>query len=467
MTLTARATGALLLTALLAMVASAAVVVPSGLTLNPADAAAALAAVHDKPGLHVLELALDVLGWLALTTAGLLSAADSPGTVPGRVAAGLLAAAGLAGLLHDAGNLSVTRLAADPHDPTAVAGAGALLLTATWMVNQAGLFWVAATVAMLRAGAGPRRAGAAAAICGLAAVVLPWTTGPAGPSPALEQAGYALHLPVMLWWGAVAWRRLRAGWNYDFAVAGNLGELRDDWTRLGAEDPLWAVYVAPGTRGGGWDVDAFFALGDDEVRRALAGLDRLGLSPGRKVALDFGCGVGRLSAALARHFAEVVAVDIAPTMLAEAKRLDRSDGRCRFVLNESDDLAFLPDGSVDLVYSSLVLQHLHPDLTTRYLREFARVLADDGVAIFQVASRPTVSLKGLAFRFAPWPLIRWAQRRLLGYPAPMRMSALSRSAVEAALGPTGARIVDRVRDDSYGGHWHYDRYYVAVDRRTP
>jgi SAM-dependent methyltransferase len=246
----------------------------------------------------------------------------------------------------------------------------------------------------------------------------------------------------------------------------NIGELRDDWTRLGAEDPLWAVYVAPGTRGGRWNVDDFFALGSQEVIRALGELDRLGLSPGRNVAVDFGCGVGRLSAALAQHFAEVIAIDISPTMLEEAQRLDRSEGRCRFVLNESDNLAFLQDGSVDLVYSSLVLQHMQAQLAARYLGEFARILADDGVAIFQVASRPTMSFKGLAFRFAPWPLVRWAQRHLLGYPAPMRMSGLSRSAIESALDPTNARIVALVSDNSYGGHWHYDRYYVSLERRT-
>lgn len=241
----------------------------------------------------------------------------------------------------------------------------------------------------------------------------------------------------------------------------SLGELRDDWTRLGAEDPLWAVYVAPGVRGGRWDLDEFFALGAAEVGRALGELGRLGLAPGRGAALDFGCGVGRLSAALAGHFTEVTGVDIAPTMLAEARRLDRSGGRCRFVLNESDDLAFVPDGSVDLVYSSLVLQHMPPRLAERYLREFVRVLADDGVAVFQVAARPRMSFKGLVFRFAPWPVIRWAQRRLLGYPAPMRMTGLRRSAVEKALAPTGARVVGVVTDESYGGHWHYERYYVA------
>ncbi|GAA0943906.1 hypothetical protein [Virgisporangium aurantiacum] len=200
-TTAARPTGALLLTALIAMIASAAIVVPSGLTLNPAEPAATLAAVHDKPGLHLLELALDVVGWLALTTAGLLLAARP---ASGGVAAGLLAAAGLAGLLHDAGNLAVTQLAADPANAPMAA---AVLLTAKWTVNLAGLLWVAATLAMSRTVM--RRAGAIAVVSGLAAVVLPWTTGTAGPSPALEQAGYLLHLPVMLWWAALGTSSLR------------------------------------------------------------------------------------------------------------------------------------------------------------------------------------------------------------------------------------------------------------------
>jgi SAM-dependent methyltransferase len=245
----------------------------------------------------------------------------------------------------------------------------------------------------------------------------------------------------------------------------DLRELREDWTRLGAEDPLWAVYVAPRTRGGRWDLDEFFALGRREVTGALAGLERFGLHPRRRRALDFGCGVGRLSAALAEHVDEVIGVDIAPTMLAEAQRLDRSGGRCRFVLNTAADLAFVEDHSIDIVYSSLVLQHLPPSLARGYVREFSRILADDGVAIFQVATRPTTSVKGLVFRFAPWPLLRFAQQRLLGYPAPMRMTGLERAEVEKALAGTGTHIAGQVDDDSYGGHWRYTRYYVAQQKR--
>ncbi|MEV7228134.1 hypothetical protein AB0M79_14085 [Polymorphospora sp. NPDC051019] len=208
-----RLTGLLLLTSLTTMVAAAVIVVPSGLTLNPADPAATLAAVNARPGLHLLELGLDVIGWLALTGAGLLMAARARVTGPhlALLPAGLLAAAGLAGLLHDAGNLALTQLAADPADPAAITVARAVMLVAKWMVNLAGLLWVAALASatfFTTLPAGLRRAGVVAALSGLAAVALPWTTGTAGPSPMLEQVGYVLHLPVMIWYGVLGWREL-------------------------------------------------------------------------------------------------------------------------------------------------------------------------------------------------------------------------------------------------------------------
>jgi len=126
----------------------------------------------------------------SLTAAGLTMAARTP--LPG----GLLACAGLAGLLHDAGNLAVTHLT----DP---AVAGAVLLTAKWTVNLAGLLWVAATVALP---ARPRGAGLLAALSGLAGVVLPWLSG---PSMAQEQLGYVLHLPVLLWFAVLGRRALQ------------------------------------------------------------------------------------------------------------------------------------------------------------------------------------------------------------------------------------------------------------------
>ncbi|WP_433532931.1 hypothetical protein ACQPYA_13535 [Micromonospora sp. CA-263727] len=207
----ARLTGALLLSSLFAMLAGVALVLPSGLTLNPADPAAVLTVVNARVASHLIGLGLDVVGWLALLAAGLVMTTRPTGHRPQLVslAGGLLACAGLAGLLHDAGNLALTQLAADPTDPAAAMVAWAVLLTAKWTVNLAGLLWAAATVTTALGAPLPpalRRAGVIAAASGLAAVLLPWTTGIDGPSAGLEQLGYGLHLPVMIWYGALGWR---------------------------------------------------------------------------------------------------------------------------------------------------------------------------------------------------------------------------------------------------------------------
>lgn len=238
-----------------------------------------------------------------------------------------------------------------------------------------------------------------------------------------------------------------------------LEQVRRDWTRLGATEPLWAVCVDPAKRDGGWDDDEFLASGRAAIDPAVARLDELGLRPGGGRVLDFGCGAGRLSNALAAHFDSVVGVDISAPMLEEARRLDRSGGRIEFVLNERPDLSLFEDDSFDLVYTDLVLQHLPPDLAEGYVREFARVVRPGGAMVLGVPDGERRTFKGLVFRYAPWPLVAWAQKTLLRYPAPMRMHTLSTARL-AELLPQA----DIAASDEYwgGDHWRHLRHYVAV-----
>ncbi|HEY0401059.1 MAG TPA: class I SAM-dependent methyltransferase [Blastococcus sp.] len=237
-------------------------------------------------------------------------------------------------------------------------------------------------------------------------------------------------------------------------------QVRADWTRLGAEDPLWAVHVAPDKRGGRWEVEEFLDLGRQDVDRARGILTGLGLPTTWDRVLDFGCGAGRLSQALAGHADEVVGLDVSPPMLETARALDRSDGRCSFVLGEDPDLRAFPDGSFDLVYTERVLQHLPRPVLENYLAEFVRVLRPGGVAYLHCTTRPMWTPRGMAWRFAPGPLVRWAQRRLLGYPAPMRMTGMTEERVAAVVGAAGAEVLAGVAVDEPETHWQARRYVV-------
>lgn len=239
----------------------------------------------------------------------------------------------------------------------------------------------------------------------------------------------------------------------------DLSDVQKDWTKLGEDDPLWAVLIKPGTRHGKWDIDEFLRTGQAEVDDSLAHLQSLGGGERLERVLDFGSGAGRLSQALARHVDSVTGVDISAPMIETARRLNRA-GNCEFVLNQKDDLGLFADDTFDLVYSSLVIQHLPRAAGIGFLKEMSRVLRPGGALVVQVATKPTFSFKGLLFRWAPKPLLRWAQTKLLGYPAPMLMQAISDKLFTESVG-SAVEVLDTVADDFYGGHWVYHRHFAV------
>ena len=239
---------------------------------------------------------------------------------------------------------------------------------------------------------------------------------------------------------------------------------RADWHVLGTEDPLWAVLVRDDGRRGGWDPGEFLETGRREVDEVLDRVHALGLDPGSAAALDFGCGAGRLTQALRRHFDRVVGVDVSGPMLERARSLD-VEGRCEFVHHRGTDLADQPDGTFDLAYSALVLQHIPTPAARRYLAELVRVVRPGGVVTVQVATRPDRSLRGLLSRVLPRRVVRVLQRRVLGYPAPMDMYPMRSADVVGSLGSRG-RVVDDWEDVMYGGHWRY-RWYVIERLAEP
>ncbi|MDP8974901.1 MAG: class I SAM-dependent methyltransferase [Actinomycetota bacterium] len=167
----------------------------------------------------------------------------------------------------------------------------------------------------------------------------------------------------------------------------DLDAVHEAWERFGEFDPFWAILSLPGQEGNGWDEEAFFRSGKEEVERLLDRLGDVGRPQRFRKALDFGCGVGRLTQPLTDHFEEVVGVDIASSMLRLARNFNRYGPRCQYVQNTAGDLHIFPEASFDLVYSTYVLQHMPLDSARRYIEEFIRVLTPGGVAVFQF---PTV-----------------------------------------------------------------------------
>lgn len=220
-----------------------------------------------------------------------------------------------------------------------------------------------------------------------------------------------------------------------------------DWNELAELDPYWAILTASGKRFGRWDSDEFFATGTSEADAVFRRADQLGYPRLQRRALDFGCGLGRMTRAFADRFDECVGVDISEGMVRGARELNENVDGVTFVVNHADDLRLFGDCTFDFVYSTIVLQHI-PDRQTieSYIAEFCRVLRPGGLAVFQLPShipgiyrlqlrrRAYLGLRRLGFG-APF-----VYRRL--HLLPIAMNYLPEREIVRVVESAGARMLD-------------------------
>jgi SAM-dependent methyltransferase len=180
-----------------------------------------------------------------------------------------------------------------------------------------------------------------------------------------------------------------------------LDEQRREWEELARLDPMWAVVSVPNRRFGRWDTDEFFATGEREVAALLARGRELGVPAQEGDALEFGCGLGRVTRALAKRYGRAVGIDISTQMLDQARRLNLEVAGIDFVHNDAADLSVLGDQRFDLIYSRHVLQHLPtPHLVRLYVQEMVRRVRPGGLVLVHVPLRIPLRYRLLIVRRA-------------------------------------------------------------------
>lgn len=236
-----------------------------------------------------------------------------------------------------------------------------------------------------------------------------------------------------------------------------LDEVKQSWEYFGKTDPLWGVYSRSTKRNRGWDEGEFFQTGRDEVADLLTRVARHLPEQQYGQALDFGCGVGRLTQPLAARFEHVTGVDISQPMLDNARRFNQRDN-IDFVYNTKPDLTVLPNGSFDFVLCHIVLQHMPPELARGYLAEFYRVLQPGGGLVFTLPSVPDATPRGVAYTLLPNQLIYRLKKLRDG--AVMQMNAIRHDALVEFLEGLGFEVTYLQPNRTAGPNWLSFRYFV-------
>jgi len=151
-----------------------------------------------------------------------------------------------------------------------------------------------------------------------------------------------------------------------------------DWSIIGETEPYFGVLTAERFKRAHMDDDArndFFASGEGDVQGFINRMREIFGPFDPRSALDFGCGVGRLTVPLAVLAGAATGIDISPGMLAEARK------------HQHPGLRFLdtiPDDKFDWLVSAIVLQHIPPERGYSIIADLLAHVASNGGVTLQI-----------------------------------------------------------------------------------
>jgi len=155
--------------------------------------------------------------------------------------------------------------------------------------------------------------------------------------------------------------------------------LKDNWNFFAERDAIKAIITNfTGTK------KDFFQRGIDEVNHIIekkVSIDTINKYE-KSFAVDFGCGIGRLTKPLAKHFDVAVGIDISEKML-EVARHEASARNAQYLECQNSDKLPIASNCVDFILSLQVLQHIPRVYKINIFKEFYRMLRKKGKVYFE------------------------------------------------------------------------------------
>jgi SAM-dependent methyltransferase len=144
-----------------------------------------------------------------------------------------------------------------------------------------------------------------------------------------------------------------------------------DWAQAGEE---WTQQVRE-----------FRNMDPDEWKAGLINGMLIPWIPEDKTVLEIGPGAGRWSEVLCERAARLLLADISATCLDLCRRRFADKPHVEYWLIGEDGLSFIPDDSIDAIWSYDVFVHINPTDIASYINDFRRILKPGGVAVIHHA----------------------------------------------------------------------------------
>lgn len=159
-----------------------------------------------------------------------------------------------------------------------------------------------------------------------------------------------------------------------------------DWADIARSEPYYGVITDPANLRGNLTPEALERFWESGRQDMQWQLDLLKAHYGEflpRVALDFGCGVGRLTRVMSTIAETVYGIDVAPAMLEIA----RQDAPSNVVYTQE-----IPDVELDWINSIIVFQHIHPDRGAQIIADLVSRLRRGGAITLHVTTGRDVSV---------------------------------------------------------------------------
>lgn len=151
-------------------------------------------------------------------------------------------------------------------------------------------------------------------------------------------------------------------------------------------------------------------------------------------------------------------------MLKLAQQNNSYKKYCTYILNCAPDLKIFKENSFDFIYSNIVFQHLPPSLTVQYIKEFIRIVKNNGVIIFQITTG-IIGLRNRIRRSLNYILptfVRHFYKRLRYKTWAIKdMYWIKEQVLKDVITTCGGKIIDVMEDGSSLPRYRGKRYCIT------